>query len=129
MTRLLVAFILGLALLLPLPLAAQTSSLRGTVTDAQGALIPGVAISLTNLDTGKSITLVASGLFQAKLKRDGSGVVQVTGHGPFLSHPVTGEAGIWYLSGRLIAVLDADGNPTSVHSTGKLVNLCPQLAG
>jgi hypothetical protein len=105
-----------------------------TFTDQAGnpvklhGVFPHNTLTLTNLDTGTSITLVASGLFQAKLKRDGSGVVQVTGHGPFLSHPVTGEPGIWYLSGRLIAVLDADGNPTSVHSTGKLVNLCPQLA-
>jgi hypothetical protein len=105
-----------------------------TFTDKAGnpvklhGVFPHNTLTLTNLETGTSITLVASGLFQAKLRRDGSEVIQVTGHGPFLSHPVTGEQGIWYLSGRLTAVLDADGNSTPVHSTGKLVNLCPQLA-
>src|SRR5262249_55969628 len=37
--------------LAPVPAAAQSSSLRGTVTDAQSALIPGVVITATNLDT------------------------------------------------------------------------------
>jgi hypothetical protein len=77
-------------------------------------VFPHNTLTLTNLDTRTSITLVASGLFQAKLNRNGSGTVMVTGHGPFMPHPITGEPGIWYLSGRLIAALDADGNPTSV---------------
>jgi hypothetical protein len=41
---------------------------------------------------------------------------------------VTGEPGIWYSNGRLRLTFDADMNPTSVESTGKLVNLCDQLA-
>lgn len=104
-----------------------------TFTDKAGdtvklmGVFPANTLTLTNLDTGKSITLVATGQFHAQLKRDGSGVVRVTGHGPSLSHPVTGEPGIWYLSGRIIATLDTDGNPTSLDSTGKLVDLCPQL--
>jgi hypothetical protein len=105
-----------------------------TFTDKAGnpvklhGIFPHNRLTLTNLETGGSITLGASGLFQAQRKRDGSEVVKVTGHGPFLSHPVSGEPGIWYLSGQLTAVLDADGNPTSIQLTGKLVNLCPQLA-
>ncbi len=39
------------ALLLPAAAFGQSSSLRGTVSDAQGALIPGVVVSATNLDT------------------------------------------------------------------------------
>ena len=34
------------------PLAAQTSSLQGTVKDTTSALIPSVVVSLTNVDTG-----------------------------------------------------------------------------
>src|SRR5262245_59390493 len=37
--------------LAPIPVAAQSSSLRGTVSDAQSALIPGVVITATNVDT------------------------------------------------------------------------------
>ena len=105
-----------------------------TFTDKAGntvklmGVFPGNTLTLTNLDTGKSITLVATGQFHAQLKRDGSGFVLVTGHGPFVPHPITGEPGIWYLSGRLMAELDADGNPTSLRLTGSLVNLCSQLA-
>jgi hypothetical protein len=105
-----------------------------TFTDKAGnpvkllGVFPGNTLTLTNVDTGKSITLVSDGLFHAQLKRDGSGFILVTGHGPSIPNPITGEPGIWYLSGRLIAAFDADGNPTSLHSTGKLVNLCAQLA-
>ena len=52
----------------------------------------------------------------------------ITGHGPFIPNPITGEAGIWYLSGRARATFDAQGNVTSAHVSGKLVNLCAQLS-
>src|SRR5882724_3931062 len=35
-----------------LPLAAQTTSLQGTVKDVSNALIPTAVLSLTNVDTG-----------------------------------------------------------------------------
>ena len=48
-------------------------------------------------------------------------LVMVTGHGPFVPNPITGERGIWYLSGgRVIATFDAEGNLTSFDSTGRL---------
>ncbi len=34
-----------------LPLAAQTSSLQGVVSDPQGAIIPGAVVTLTNTET------------------------------------------------------------------------------
>jgi hypothetical protein len=93
------------------------------------AVFPGNTVTFTNIATGKSVVISGTGLFHAQLRRDGSAFVQVTGHGPSFPNPITDEPGIWYLSGRLIAVLDVNGNPTSMDSTGKLVNLCPQLAG
>ena len=42
-----------------LSLRAQTSSLRGTITDAQGAVIPEVLVTATNLDTSSARTAVA----------------------------------------------------------------------
>jgi hypothetical protein len=104
-----------------------------TFTDKAGSpvkligVFPGNTLTLTNLDTGTSITLASEGQFHAQLKRDGSGFVLVTGHGPSIPNPITGEPGIWYLSGRLIARFDAEGNPTSLDSTGNLVNLCERL--
>ena len=104
-----------------------------TFTDKEGnpvkliGVFPGNTLTLTNLDTGRSITLVSDGQFHAQLKQDGSEFVLVTGHGPSIPNPITGEPGIWYLSGRLIARFDADGNLTSTNSTGNLVNLCVRL--
>jgi hypothetical protein len=47
---------LSAALLLAsvLPLAAQTTSLQGFVNDAQGAVVPGAIVSITNTDTSAS---------------------------------------------------------------------------
>jgi len=91
-------------------------------------VFPSNTSTLTNLETGKSITLVATGPSQAKIERDGTLFVQSLGHGFSFPSPVTGEPGIWYSSGRLALTIDADMNLISVVSTGKLVNLCDQLA-
>src|SRR6266849_5496491 len=41
---------------LALPLAAQNASLAGTARDPQQAAMPGVTVTLTNLDTGVALT-------------------------------------------------------------------------
>jgi hypothetical protein len=105
-----------------------------TFTDKAGNLVKQIAIfpankqTLTNLDTGESITVVATGPFHGRRNPDGSATVRVTGHGIFPGHPITEEPGIWFLSGRIFATLDAEENLTSIDSTGKLVDLCPRLA-
>jgi len=91
-------------------------------------VFPGNTVTLTNLDTGTSLTLPATGSFQLRAKPDGSSVGKVTGHGAWLSNPVTGEPGIWYQSGQVTATFDAAGNQTSAGNSGQLVDLCPQLA-
>ena len=106
-----------------------------TFTDNAGNFVkeivvfPGNKSTLTNLDTGKSITLPVTGSASVRLQPDGSVVYTGTGHGLFAPNPVTGEPGIWYLSGRGTYTVDADGNLTSFPAaTGKLVNLCARLA-
>ena len=44
--------ILLMCLLLATPLFAQNASVRGVVTDQSGAFVPGVAIKVTNVETG-----------------------------------------------------------------------------
>ena len=103
-------------------------------TDHSGNLVkqivvfPANTVTLTNLDTDKSITLAATGTFQVRAHPDGSVSFKITGHGAFPSNPITGEPGVWYLSGRLFANFDADENLTSTGNTGKLFDLCPRLA-
>jgi hypothetical protein len=92
-------------------------------------VFPGNTLTLTNLETGKSITLPATGSFQLRFHPDGSASAKVTGHGPWIPNPVTGETGIWYQTGQVSAEFEADGNMTSIRNTGTLVDLCPRLAG
>lgn len=112
----------------------EGSEIDTTFTDKAGnpvkllGVFPGNTLTFTNLDTGKSITLGATGSFQLRLNPDGSASAMVTGLGVWLGNPVTGEPGLWYQSGRVSATLDAEGNAISVSSTGNLVNLCPELA-
>lgn len=112
----------------------EGSEIDTTFTDKAGnpvkllGVFPGNTLTLTNVGTGKSVTVPATGSFQLRINRDGSGSGKVTGHGAWLSNPVTGEPGIWYQTGQVSAALDAEGNTTSVSYTGKLVDLCPQLA-
>jgi hypothetical protein len=95
----------------------------------QIVVFPGNTLTLTNLDTGKSITAVATGSFQARAEPDGSVSFMVTGRGTLPNNPITGEPGIWFLSGGRAAVtVDAEGNVTSAEVVGNLVDLCPQLA-
>ena len=106
-----------------------------TFTDKAGTAVkqitvfPGNKATLTNLVTGKSITLPLTGSSSARLQPDGSVLYAATGHGLFAPNPVTGEPGIWYLSGRGTVGMDAAGNLTSPPAaSGKLVNLCARLA-
>ena len=105
-----------------------------TFTDATGAPVkqittfPGNMLSLTNLVSSTSVTVAATGTSQLRVGSDGSLSALVTGHGPFFPHPLTGEPGIWYLSGRARATFDAQGNQLSGRVTGTLVDLCVRLA-
>jgi len=71
MRRLLIAAVLTLAA--ALPAAAQSTaingSIEGVITDESGAVLPGVTITVTNLDTGDTRVVVTneSGLYRAPL--------------------------------------------------------------
>ena len=91
-------------------------------------VFPGHTVTLTNPETGTSITVGAAGSFHLTLEPDGSGSAMATGQGIWPGNPVTGEPGIWYQSGRVSTSWDAQGNTTSLDSSGTLVDFCPQLA-
>ena len=106
-----------------------------TFTDAAGNPVkqivsfPGNRMTFTNLDTGTSIAVMATGSSQLRAEADGSTSARAMGHGPFFPNPLTGEPGIWYLSGQGKAVIDPDGNVVSATLAGRLVDLCPRLSG
>jgi hypothetical protein len=90
---------------------------------------PGHRITLTNVNTGTSLTILGTGSSQVRPEPDGSLSLRSMGHGPFFPNPLTGEPGIWYLSGQGRSTLDSDGNLMSATLHGRLVDLCPRLAG
>jgi hypothetical protein len=89
---------------------------------------PGNRLTFTNLDAGTSVTVVGTGSSQLRARPDGSVSARAMGHGPFFPNPITGEPGIWYLSGQGRATIDSHGNVTSARLSGRLVDLCPLLA-
>jgi hypothetical protein len=89
---------------------------------------PGNTVTFTNMDSGTSVTVMGTGSSQLRAEPDGSLTARAMGHGPFFPNPLTGEPGIWYLSGQGKATLDPKGNVTSAKLSGRLVDLCPRLA-
>jgi hypothetical protein len=114
----------------------EGSEINTTFFDKDGnpvkllGVFPGNTLTLTNLDTGKSITFLGStSSFHLRAEHDGSVIAMVTGQGWWpMGNPITGEPGIWYQEGRSSATYDAEGNLVSLTSAGLLVNLCPSLA-
>jgi hypothetical protein len=89
---------------------------------------PGNTMTFTNLDSGTSVTVMGTGSSQLRAAPDGSVSARAMGHGPFFPNPITGEPGIWYLSGQGKATIDPQGNVTSAELAGRLIDLCPKLA-
>jgi hypothetical protein len=85
-------------------------------------------MTLTNPEQGASVTVVSTGSSQLRLQPDGSTSARAMGHGMFFPNPLTGEPGLWFLSGQGEAILDPQGNVTSVSLAGRLVDLCAELA-
>ena len=74
-----VLIVIVLLLFAPSVAGAQSSSLRGTVTDAQNALIPGVAITATNLDTAAMRSTVSDEMGAYELAQLPPGMYKVQG--------------------------------------------------
>ncbi|MDP9331272.1 MAG: hypothetical protein M3P11_11620 [Actinomycetota bacterium] len=94
----------------------------------QVVVFPGNTMTLTNLDSGTSLTIMGTGSSQLRAEADGSLSARAMGHGPFFPNPITGEPGIWYLSGQGKDTIDQQGNVVSADLAGRLVDLCPRLS-
>ena len=90
---------------------------------------PGNRITFTNLDSGVSVAVMGTGSSQLRAAPDGSTSARSMGHGPFFPNPITGELGIWYLSGQGKATIDSQGNMVAAELEGRFDDLCPKLAG
>jgi hypothetical protein len=92
-------------------------------------IFPGNSWTLTNLESGTTMTVRSTSSFHELFQPDGTFSIKVVGEGvwPF-ENPITHEPGIWHQKGQVSGLFDADGNPISTKNTGSLVNICPQLA-
>jgi hypothetical protein len=97
----------------------------GTVHEFQA--FPQFKGTLTNLDTGTSITLNISGPAFITVYPDGSITVNGTGLWLFWPNPETGEPGFFQTSGHLVISVDPEGN-ASFDLVGRIVDVCSQLA-
>ena len=71
MSRILTGFLLAVALIGPSSAAAQAinGTIEGTIVDDQGALLPGVTVTVSNVDTGdvRAVVTNENGLYRAQL--------------------------------------------------------------
>lgn len=85
--------------------STNAGDIRGTVTDASGALIPDVTVTVTNVETGvtKTYTTNDAGLFDTNSIVTGSYTVTFTksGFGKLVRGPVTVEVGFTTVNGEL----------------------------
>ena len=89
---------------------------------------PQSTATLTNLDTGTSITVSIAGPSQTILNADGSFTIVGTGPGLFFFTPPPLLPGITSINGRWVLTVDSQGNPT-FSSVGGTRDLCAELAG
>jgi len=105
-----VRWVLALCLVLCIANSAFSQStnsgdIRGTATDPSGALMPGVAVTVTNLDTGATKNLVTNsdGLYDTASILPGNYRVTFTkeGFGRLVRGPITLQVGIVTVNGVL----------------------------
>jgi Carboxypeptidase regulatory-like domain len=85
--------------------STNAGDIRGTVTDASGALIPGVTVTVSNVDTGVTRTLVTNdaGLYDTDSIVTGSYTVTFSKEGfqKLVRGPITVEVGFTTVNGDL----------------------------
>ena len=87
------------------PQSTNSGDIRGTVTDSSGALVPGVAVTVVNLDTGAAKDLVTNddGLYDTASILPGNYRVSFTkeGFGKLVRGPITLQVGTITVNGVL----------------------------
>jgi hypothetical protein len=88
---------------------------------------PRLKLTLTNLDTGETITANISGPVHVFATADGGLAVLETGLWARFENPETGEPGLFQSAGLLRVTVDAEGNE-SFQFVGRVTDLCAELA-
>ena len=88
---------------------------------------PQLKLTLTNLDTGKTITVNISGPLQVTQIAGGGFTAVETGLWGRLDNPETGEPGMFQSAGRRVISVDGEGNAPD-QFVGRVTDLCAELA-
>jgi hypothetical protein len=88
---------------------------------------PRLKLTLTNLDTGETITANVSGPVHVFAAAAGGLTVLETGLWARFENPKTGEQGLFQSAGLLRITVDAEGNE-SFQFVGRVTDLCAELA-
>jgi carboxypeptidase family protein len=110
-----------------IPLAAQVvkGSISGTVTDPQGAVVPGAQVKATNTATGTSLTTTSdnAGLFRFNLIPPGEYKVEVSAQG----FKTTAQAGIIVAAGRDSGLGAVQLSVGEISTTVEVTNTAPLI--
>src|SRR5258708_39634495 len=127
--------------------STNAGDIRGTVTDSSGALIPGVAVTVVNVDTGvsKSYTTNDAGLYDTNSIVTGSYTITFAkaGFQKLVRGPVTLKVGFTTVNGELsggamteevtvtadVALLQTETSEQSTTLEAKSMEQLPQVAG
>src|SRR5277367_419877 len=78
-THRVVVYLLWLVLLAPITLLAQESGIVGTVTDPSGAVLVGVTVTATNVNTGEERKVTTNDVGQYAIPNVQAGKYQLSG--------------------------------------------------
>ena len=85
---------------------------------------PGSRVTLTNLETGKQVTYVATGTIRLTESEDGELLLITTGRTVLSDENI----GILVPIGRFTLVIDEEGHFSQPMGNGRLIDACAQLA-
>jgi len=85
---------------------------------------PGSRVTLTNLETGKQVTYVATGTMRLTESENGELLLITTGRTVLSDENI----GILVPIGRFTLVIDEEGNFSQPTGNGRLIDACAQLA-
>ena len=92
------------------------------------ATSPGLKVSFKNLQSQETVRYAITGPGIIRLEQSGQTTIAELGPWGWGSNPITGEQGWWITRGRHVTVYDADGSIISSTFSGRLIDVCSELA-
>ena len=108
--------------------ASYKAFTRDGVLYKEIATSPGFKVSFTNLRTQETVRYAITSPGIVKQEQSGQTTFVEVGPWAWQFNPITGEEGWWITRGRHVTVYDADGNIISATFSGRLIDVCNEVA-